>query len=117
VIREAVQVPENLIFSRNSVPFHSVTSFGNGSSAELRMPPNEHFLPRNNGNRSWSIPRNSVPNPKGSRNASNNGNTSNREKTQRQHQRRTLILFLNCEKLHIDSKKLLMLKRKINLNT
>jgi hypothetical protein len=29
-----------------------------GSSAELGMPRNEHFLPRNNGNRSESIPRN-----------------------------------------------------------
>ncbi len=40
-------------FPRNSVP-----SFGIGSSAELGMPRNEHFLPRNNGNRSESIPRN-----------------------------------------------------------
>ncbi len=68
MIRKAVQVPENLIFSRNSVPFHSVSSFGIGSSAELGMPRNEHFLPRNNGNRSEPIPRNfseqnSVPNP------------------------------------------------------
>ncbi len=30
----------------------SVLSFGIGSSAELSMPRNEHFLPRNNGNRS-----------------------------------------------------------------
>jgi hypothetical protein len=40
------------------VSFHSVPSFGIGSSAELGMPRNEHFLPRNNGNYSESIPRN-----------------------------------------------------------
>ncbi len=54
----AVRVPYNFIFSRNSVPFCSVPSFGIGSSAELGMPRNEHFLPRNNGNHSESIPRN-----------------------------------------------------------
>ncbi len=42
-------------FSRK---FRSVPSFGISSSAELGMPRNEHFLPRNNGNRSESIPRN-----------------------------------------------------------
>jgi hypothetical protein len=36
----------------------SVSSFGIGSSAELGMPRNEHFLPRNNGILSESIPRN-----------------------------------------------------------
>jgi hypothetical protein len=40
------------------IPFRSVPSFGIGSSAELGMPRNECFLPRNNGNRSESIPRN-----------------------------------------------------------
>ncbi len=39
-------------------PFHSVSSFGINSSADLGMPRNEHFLPRNNGNRFVSIPRN-----------------------------------------------------------
>jgi hypothetical protein len=43
---------------RNSIPFRSIPSFENGSSAELEMPRNEHFLPQNNGNRSESIPRN-----------------------------------------------------------
>ncbi len=38
--------------------FRSVPSFGIGPSTELGMPRNEHFLPRNNGNRSESIPRN-----------------------------------------------------------
>ena len=38
--------------------FRSVPSFGIGSSAELGMPRNECFLPRNNGNHSESIPRN-----------------------------------------------------------
>ncbi len=38
--------------------FRSVPSFGIGSSAELGMPRNEHFLPRNNGNRSEFIQRN-----------------------------------------------------------
>jgi hypothetical protein len=47
-----------LHFLRNSVPFCSVPSFGIGSSAELGMPRNEHFLPRYNGNHSESIPRN-----------------------------------------------------------
>ncbi len=47
-----------LLFLRNSVPFHSVLNFGIGSSAEIGMPRNEHFLPRNNGNRSECIPRN-----------------------------------------------------------
>jgi hypothetical protein len=47
-----------LHFSRNSVSFRSVPSFGIGSSAELGMPRNGHFLPRNNGNHSESIPRN-----------------------------------------------------------
>ncbi len=42
----------------NSIPFRSVPSFGIGSSAELGMPRNECFLPRNNGNHSESIPRN-----------------------------------------------------------
>ncbi len=55
-------------FFADSVPFCSVPSFGIGSSAELGMPRNEHFLPQNNGNRSESIPRNfsdrnSVSNP------------------------------------------------------
>jgi hypothetical protein len=58
VVIEAVQVPQYFIFSRNSVPFCSVPSFGIGSSAELGMPRNGHFLPRNNGIRSESIPRN-----------------------------------------------------------
>jgi hypothetical protein len=40
------------------VEFHSVLSFGIGSSAELGMPRNKHFLPRNNGNHSESIRRN-----------------------------------------------------------
>jgi hypothetical protein len=48
--------------------FRSVPSFGIGSSAELGMPRNEYFVPRNNGIRSESIPRNflernSFPNP------------------------------------------------------
>jgi hypothetical protein len=47
-----------LHFFADSVPLCSVPSFGIGSSAELGMPRNEHFLPRNNGNRSESIPRN-----------------------------------------------------------
>ncbi len=38
--------------------FRFVPSFGIGSSVELGMPRNEHFLPRNNGTRSESIPRN-----------------------------------------------------------
>jgi hypothetical protein len=38
--------------------FRSVPSFGTGSSAELGMPRNGHFLPRNNGNHFESIPRN-----------------------------------------------------------
>jgi hypothetical protein len=49
--------------------FLSVPSSGIGSSAELGMPLNEHFLPRNNGNRSESTvfrgifsERNFVPN-------------------------------------------------------
>ncbi len=42
-------------FSRQ---FRSVPSFGIGSSAELEMLRNEHFLPRNNGNHSESILRN-----------------------------------------------------------
>jgi hypothetical protein len=42
----------------HSVPFRSVPNFGIGSSAELGMPRNEGFLPRNIGNRSESIPRN-----------------------------------------------------------
>ncbi len=37
---------------------YSVPSFGIGSSAELGMPRNECFLPRNNGNSSEPIPRN-----------------------------------------------------------
>jgi hypothetical protein len=41
-----------------SAEFRSVRSFGIGSSAELGMHRNEHFLPQNNGNRSESIPRN-----------------------------------------------------------
>jgi hypothetical protein len=36
----------------------SVPSFGIDSSLNLGMPRNEHFLPRNNGNHSESIPRN-----------------------------------------------------------
>jgi len=40
------------------IPFRSVPSFGIGSSAELGMPRNEYFVPRNNGIRSESIPRN-----------------------------------------------------------
>jgi hypothetical protein len=44
-----------LIFSAE---FHSVPSFGIGSSEELGMPRNECFLPRNNGNHSESIPWN-----------------------------------------------------------
>jgi hypothetical protein len=44
-----------LIFSAG---FRSVPSFGTGSSAEVGMPRNEHFLPRNNGSRSEFIPRN-----------------------------------------------------------
>ncbi len=47
-----------LIFPRNFTPFCSVPSFGIGSSAELGMARNECFLPRNNGNRFESIPRN-----------------------------------------------------------
>ncbi len=40
------------------IPFRSVPNFGIGSSVEeLGMPRNEHFLPRNNENRSESIPR------------------------------------------------------------
>ncbi len=70
MVIEAVQVPQNFIFSRNSVPFHSVPSFGIGSSAELGMPRNGHFLPRNNGTvpslfRGIFSERNSVPNPIG----------------------------------------------------
>jgi hypothetical protein len=38
--------------------FRSVPSFRIGSSAKLGMPRNEHFLSRNNGNCSESIPRN-----------------------------------------------------------
>ncbi len=57
-----------VIFSAefHSVPFRSIPSFGIGYSAELGMPRNECFLPRNNGNHSESIifsERNSVPNP------------------------------------------------------
>jgi hypothetical protein len=39
-------------------PFRSIPSFGIDSSMDFRMPRNEHFLPRNNGNRSESIPQN-----------------------------------------------------------
>ncbi len=53
---------------RNSVSFCSIPSFGMGSSEELGLPRNEHFLPRNNGNdtslfRGMFSERNSVPNP------------------------------------------------------
>ncbi len=41
-----------------SVTFRSVPSFRIGSSAELWIARDEHFLQRNNGNRSESIPRN-----------------------------------------------------------
>jgi hypothetical protein len=41
-----------------SAEFRSVPIFGIGSSAEIGMPRNEQFLPRNNGNHSESIPRN-----------------------------------------------------------
>jgi hypothetical protein len=37
--------------------FRSVPSFGMDSSVNLGMARNEHFLPRNNGNHSESIPR------------------------------------------------------------
>ena len=47
---------EGVIFF--SAEFRSAPSFGMGSSAELGMPRKEHFLPRNSGNRSESIPRN-----------------------------------------------------------
>jgi hypothetical protein len=52
-------------FSRQ---FRSVPSFGISSSAELGMPRNEHFLPRNNGTvpslfRGIFSERYSVPNP------------------------------------------------------
>jgi len=40
------------------MPFSSVPSLGIDSSVNLGMPRNEHFLPRNNGNRSECIPRN-----------------------------------------------------------
>jgi hypothetical protein len=40
------------------VPFPSVPSFGIDSSVNFGMPRNEHFLPRNNGRCSESIPRN-----------------------------------------------------------
>jgi hypothetical protein len=48
-----------------SVPFRSVPSFGIGSSAELGMPRNAHFLPRNSGNRVYSAEffRNEIPFP------------------------------------------------------
>ncbi len=54
-----------LIFSAY---FRSVPSFGIESFMDLEMPRNEHFLPRNKGNHSKSIPRNffkrnSVVNP------------------------------------------------------
>jgi hypothetical protein len=52
-----------VIFSFRGIPFRFVPSFGTGSSAELGMPRNEHFLLRNNGNRSEFSERNSVPNP------------------------------------------------------
>jgi hypothetical protein len=45
-------------FAAVSAEFRSVPSFGIGSSAELGMPRNESFLPRNNGSCSESIPRN-----------------------------------------------------------
>jgi hypothetical protein len=41
-----------------SAYFRSVPSFGIDSSVDLGMPWNEHFLPRNNGNHSESVPRN-----------------------------------------------------------
>jgi hypothetical protein len=40
------------------MPFSSVLFLGTDSSVNLRMPLNEHFLPRNNGSHSESIPRN-----------------------------------------------------------
>ncbi len=40
------------------MPFHSVSGFGIDSSINFGMPRNEHFLPRNNGSCSESIPRN-----------------------------------------------------------
>ncbi len=40
------------------MPFSSVPSLEIYSSVNLGMPRNEHFLPRNNGNHSESIPRN-----------------------------------------------------------
>jgi hypothetical protein len=42
------------------MPFSSVPSLGMDSSVNLGMPRNEHFLPRNNGSHSESIPRNFV---------------------------------------------------------
>jgi hypothetical protein len=40
------------------IPFSSVPSLVIDSSVNLGMPRNEHFLPRNNGSHSESIPRN-----------------------------------------------------------
>ncbi len=57
-VKSFAAVSKNLFFPRNSIPFRSVPNFGIGYSAELGMPRNEGFLPRNNGNRSESIPRN-----------------------------------------------------------
>jgi hypothetical protein len=47
-----------LIYFFRGIPFRSVPSFEISSSAELEMPQNYHFLPRNNGYQSESIPRN-----------------------------------------------------------
>jgi hypothetical protein len=44
--------------SLREILFRSVPSFGIGSSTEHGMPRNKHFLPRNNGSCSESIPRN-----------------------------------------------------------
>ncbi len=48
----------NFIISRNSVQFCFVLSYGMDSSEILGITWNEHFIPRNNKNRSKSIPRN-----------------------------------------------------------
>jgi hypothetical protein len=40
------------------MPFPSVPSFGTDSSVNFGIPRNEHFLPRNNGSCSESLPRN-----------------------------------------------------------
>ncbi len=48
---DLLRLPEDVVKIIFSAEFHSVPSFGIGSSVELRMPRNDCFQSRNNGNR------------------------------------------------------------------